>query len=751
MLFVKYISAKTRLVLSLSLLLGFASSCGRTSHQEMVTILKDEQVKYSDAANIYTPEAQLKYYSGLLNSTDNEHKTPLQCLRASLLLKVGNEKDAVSIYETEIDKVDPIIRKSLLPEMAIAYMRLGERNNCVLNHNGSSCIFPIKDGGVHLVRTGSTKAIEVYERILKDDPEDLESRWLLNIAYMTLGGYPKSVPAQYLIPDLDKDPDIKLKPFTDMGADLALNINGKAGGVVTDDFNNDGYIDIITTGWSLGDAMHYFQSNKDGSFTDVTAKSNLGGITGGLNIQQTDYNNDGKADLFILRGAWNGSKFGKQPSSLLRNNGDGTFTDVTIKSGLLLQQATQTAVWNDFNNDGWLDVFVGAETSDNVQQTCALFINNHNGTFTNIAAKAKCDIKAFVKGVTAGDYNKDGFTDLYISCLGNHGYLLKNTSKGGMDVSFEDVSASAGFTDNKARTFGTWFFDYDNDGWQDLIVNNYDFINDTQKGLGYFAAAKALNREVPGKGNILLYRNNHNGTFTNISREVGLDKVVYSMGCNFGDIDNDGYPDMYFATGNPDLKSLIPNKLFKNVDGKRFADVTLSSRTGTLQKGHAVAFADLRNNGLQDIYVETGGAFAGDGYTSALYVNPGQNANNWIGLRLEGVKANKAAIGSHLKLTFTENGVKRSVYKDVNSGGSFGSSPLRQNIGIGQAKQIDELQITWAGNNKVQIFKNISPNQFLHVTEGNNKPEVVKLVKLKFKARPGVAVCAPGTMLSSLK
>jgi hypothetical protein len=207
------------------------------------------------------------------------------------------------------------------------------------------------------------------------------------------------------------------------------------------------------------------------------------------------------------------------------------------------------------------------------------------------------------------------------------------------------------------------------------------------------------------------------------------------MGANFGDIDNDGYPDMYFGTGNPDFKSLVPNKLFKNVDGKKFVDVTVSSRIGNLQKGHGVAFADFRNTGLQDIFIKMGGAFTGDAYTSSLYVNPGQNNNNWISLKLAGVKANKAAIGSRIKVTFTENGVKRSVYKDVNSGGSFGSSPLQQEIGIGQAKSINEIEIKWAGSQTVQRFTNIAPNQFLHLTEGDNHFETMHLAKLTFKKK----------------
>ena len=293
---------------------------------------------------------------------------------------------------------------------------------------------------------------------------------------------------------------------------------------------------------------------------------------------------------------------------------------------------------------------------------------------------------------------------------------------------------------NMEPTFTTWFYDYNNDGWPDILVSDYNHQN---RPLGYYSAAEGLGKPVPLAGNVFLYRNNQDGTFTNVTNEVGLNKVVYSMGANFGDIDNDGYPDMYFGTGNPDFRSLVPNKLFRNIGGKMFADVTTSSRTGNLQKGHGVAFADLRNTGIQDIFIEMGGAFKGDSYTSSLYVNPGQTNNNWIALKLEGVKANRAAIGSRIKVTFTENGVQRSVYKDVNSGGSFGSSPLRQEIGIGQAKSIDDIEIKWAGSQTVQHFKNVTPNQFLHITEGNNLAGVIHLNKLTFKHKPDVPMCMP--------
>src|ERR1051326_315101 len=129
--------------------------------------------------------------------------------------------------------------------------------------------------------------------------------------------------------------------------------------------------------------MHYWRNNGNGTFTDIADTAGLARLTGGLNMMQTDYNNDGLKDIFVLRGAWKG-KFGKEPNSLLRNNGDGTFTDVTEQAGLLSFYPTQTATWADFNNDGWLDVFIGNETSPGFNSDlnpCELYINNRNGTF----------------------------------------------------------------------------------------------------------------------------------------------------------------------------------------------------------------------------------------------------------------------------------------------------------------------------------------------------------------------------------
>ena len=201
---------------------------------------------------------------------------------------------------------DPDFRNLL----ALAYLRLGERNNCLAHHNHSSCIFPIQGAGIYTDPYLTQKSIQLYQSILRGDPSDLESRWLLNLAYMTLGQYPAGVPGNLLIPGLDKDSSsIKLSAFEDMAMRLHLaDRRSMAGGTIIDDFNNDGNLDIILSSWGWGpeDGMHYFRNNGNGTFTDIAKAAGIAGIKGSLNIMQVDYNNDGLTDIFLLRGGWRG-------------------------------------------------------------------------------------------------------------------------------------------------------------------------------------------------------------------------------------------------------------------------------------------------------------------------------------------------------------------------------------------------------------------------------------------------------------
>jgi hypothetical protein len=241
-----------------------------------------------------------------------------------------------------------------------------------------------------------------------------------------------------------------------------------------------------------------------------------------------------------------------------------------------------------------------------------------------------------------------------------------------------------------------------------------------------------------------LYRNKQDGTFEDVSVQTGLKNIAFAMGSNFGDIDNDGYLDFYLGTGNPSFRSLVPNKLFRNMQGTKFLDVTTSARVGNLQKGHGVSFADLDNDGDQDIYVEMGGAYIGDAYENSLYLNSGQNSNHWIKILLEGTISNRAAIGAKIKVTFKENNKERFVYREVNSGGSFGSNPLRQHIGIGQADIIDKIEIQWPATNQTQVFENISAGLNIKIKEGASNFSTYKLAQYNFeKIKTGIIECRP--------
>ena len=199
--------------------------------------------------------------------------------------------------------------------------------------------------------------------------------------------------------------------------------------------------------------------------------------------------------------------------------------------------------------------------------------------------------------------------------------------------------------------------------------------------------------------------------------EAGLDKVFMPMGANFGDIDNDGFLDIYLGTGNPSYASLVPNVLLRNKEGKSFVDVTASSGTGELHKGHGIAFADLDNDGDEEIVAEIGGATPGDRHPLRLFENPG-HGNDWISLKLVGVTTNRAAIGARIEVTVENEGRgTRSIHRSVGSGGSFGASPLEQHIGLGKSARIVELEIWWPGSNTRQRIAGVGKNQVVEITE----------------------------------
>ena len=599
---------------------------------------------------------------------------------------------AYQIATTQLPGAMPEIEEVL----GIAYLHKSEMENDAYRNPGDRCIFPPQTGVQYQHPDDSKKSIEYLTKYLEREPHAYDVRWLLNVAYMTLGGYPDAVPQKYLIaPSLFKSAE-SVGRFVDVAPAAGIKTYDEAGGIIVDDFDNDGLLDVVLSDVDQCGPLRFFHNNGDGTFTDRTVQAGLSDQLGGLNLLQADYNNDGCLDILVLRGAW---EF-PQRKSLLRNNCNGTFTDVTVASGLANPATqTQTAAWADIDNDGFVDLIVGNE-----DRPLQLFHNNGNGTFTDISHAAGVDRVGYTKAVAAGDYDNDGYVDFYVSNLNGDNFLFHNNH----NRTFTDVALQAG-VQKPWQSFAAWFFDYDNDGWPDLFVTSY-YVSVDESVRTYLAFPR--NAET-----LRLYRNLGDGTFKDVTVEAGLDKVFMPMGANFGDIDNDGYLDIYLGTGNPSYASLLPNVMLRNHDGKYFVDVTASSGTGELHKGHGVAFADVDNRGFEDLLEEVGGAVPGDAHAFRLFENPG-NDNDWISLRLIGVKSNRAAIGARIKVTVENEGHgQRSIYRTVNSGGSFGSSPLEQHIGLGRSARILDLEIWWPASNTRQHFANLAANQFLEIKE----------------------------------
>jgi len=598
------------------------------------------------------------------------------------------------------------------PLAAVAHLRLGEQRNCLAEHNPDSCLFPIRGPGRHSQAAGAREAARILGEILASEPQDLGSRWLLNLAHMTLGTYPEGVAPELLLgPELfesEHDPG----RFHDVAAEAGADAVGLAGGVVLEDLDGDGDLDLAVSSWGLGDQLRILENDGSGRFVDRTAAAGIAGEVGGLNLSHADYDGDGDADLLVVRGGWLGEA-GEHPDSLLRNEGGLFFVDVTEPAGLLDFHSGQTSAWADYDNDGHLDLFVGNETRAGTgHQPCRLYHNDGDGTFTERAGELGLAELGAAKGAAWGDYDGDGLQDLYVSRLGEPNLLFRNAGRGpGGRWRFEERGAAAGVTEPIA-SFPTWFWDYDNDGRLDIFVAAWD-------GSAIDAvAARYLGIEVRAE-HPRLFRNRGDGTFEDVTRAAKLDRVLLAMGASFGDLDNDGFEDVYVGTGAPDLRTLMPNRMFRNAGGRVFQDVTTAGGFGHLQKGHGIAFGDVDGDGDQDVYAVMGGWYSGDVFPNALFRNPG-HSRHWVTLRLQGTRSNRSGVGARLTLTLREGDSQRTVHRSVGAGGSFGSQSLQQEIGLGAAPRIEMLEVRWPASGNVQRFENVPADRVYRVTEGGS-------------------------------
>ncbi len=599
-------------------------------------------------------------------------------------------------------------------------LRRGEVENCVACCNEDSCIFPLAKGAVHRKTEGSREAVRRFTAYLDKRPDDIGVRWLLNVAYMTLGEYPDKVPKQHLIPLEPFRSRADVGRFTNVASKLGLNpTENMAGGSILDDFNGDGLIDVVTTTAHPSKSARIFINRGDGRFDDRTESSGLADQIAALNCVQADYDNDGDLDLFLMRGGWERAF---RPS-LMRNEGDGTFTDVTLTSGVGKPIASQAVAWGDYDNDGDVDLFVcgeyltdtaapaapGMETpAPDTRNLCRLYRNDGDGSFTDVAEQAGVLNARRAKGASWGDYDADGRLDLYVSNSGQENRLYHNNGDG----TFTDVARSLGVTE-PIKSFSCWFFDYDNDGRLDIYCNGfYGTLNDTIRS--------HLGQPTEGGERPRLFHNEGPAGFHDVTREVGLDRVMLVMGSNYGDIDNDGYIDMFLGTGQPPYFYVVPKVMLKNVDGKRFEDVTLATGTGHLQKGHGISFGDWDHDGDVDVFLAAGGATLGDQAHNAMFQNPG-NDNHWINVRLVGKRSNRSAIGAEIRVELpARDGRPDSRFRVISSGSSYGGNSLAPTIGLGKAKTITRLEVYWPTTRIRQTFRDVPVDRAIEIVEGEN-------------------------------
>ncbi|HJW31520.1 MAG TPA: FG-GAP-like repeat-containing protein, partial [Saprospiraceae bacterium] len=446
------------------------------------------------------------------------------------LLKEGNIEDALNTYDNGIKyivnnhiPIDAENQRNLYTVLGIALMRKGEQENCVQNHNHQSCFIPIAGDGIHKLQEGSRGAIAQFEKSLEVYPNDPETEYLLNLAYMTLGEYPDQVPAKWRIPTAWFSNKIKMQPFQDVAPELGINRNGHAGGVIMDDFDNDGWLDLMITSWTHDDPMIYYHNNGDGTFSDWTTQAGLAGQDGSLDLNQTDFNNDGFLDILIMRGAWLNTE-GDIPKTLLMNTGKGTFKDVTIKAGLTHDAPSQASAWADFNLDGWLDLVVANESLHDLNRGIDLYINQKDGTFKLESNEWGLTQNSFFKGVVAVDVNNDRYPDLYFSSLTAPNLLLINHGYEGKNI-FQPMPNMA-IVGAPEKSFPCWNFDYDNDGNEDIFVSAYS--NDKSPATMWMEGHTTKpNMEYTPK----LYHNKGQLQFEEVGSAMGLNEVAYTMGC----------------------------------------------------------------------------------------------------------------------------------------------------------------------------------------------------------------------------
>ncbi|NRB51911.1 MAG: VCBS repeat-containing protein [Saprospiraceae bacterium] len=455
---------------------------------------------------------------------------------------------------------------------------------------------------------------------------------------------------------------------------------------------------------------------QESTFIDISAGVDLFSFGGAQGIAVGDYNNDGFDDFYVC------ADIGK--NKLFMNNGDGSFTEVAESVGLDIAAKSKSAIWGDINNDGYIDLYLA-----NLISNDQLFLNQGNGTFQDITNSAAIQNWENPSSVNMADVNNDGYLDIYISNLSAENILYLNQQ----DLTFRNFTQQSGARDT-GSSMGSIFFDYDKDGDQDLFLTHDHaepsllYQND---GTGHFTeVGESAKANVQGLGmgidigdinrdgysdlyitnlfkNTLLL-NKGDGTFENISASAGIEDYGMGWGTTFIDFDRDGWVDIYVA--NDSDFSPYPNVLYRNLGDNTFTAVELQKDISSTAQSYAAVCLDYQLDGQLDLAVANRG---GEEHFQ-LFENTNRTGN-WIGIKLSGVESNRQAIGSKLRIV---DGLGEVHYKELTAGHGWtsqNSSILY--VGLGVVNSIDSLHISWpSGLEQAMIGPGI--NQYYTIVEG---------------------------------
>ena len=581
-----------------------------------------------------------------------------------------------------------------------AFAAAGQDFKALLTHDPALVAARRDLAGVYLRQNKLTEAIETYRQVIDEVPDDLLSLWNLKVTYDRRGGYPAGLPARYRLTLPKHTSGPSPVTFTDVAGQLGVAALSRGRGSAWGDYDGDGDADLFAVG--IQDPHQLYRNNGDGSFTEVTEEADLVDLRGGWASLFLDYDRDGDADIFVTRDGWRG----EATNSLYRNDGDGSFTDVTEVAGVGGQADSFTAALGDVDNDGWIDIYVANGVSTAEGAPNALYRNRGDATFADIAPQAGVAGSSRSIGSAFGDYDNDGWIDLFVVNMDGSNVLYRNNGDG----TFADVTRQARVAAPRDGFVG-FFFDYDNDGWLDLFATGWTArMDEVLRSALTGTPSKERNR-------LALYHNNGDGTFADVTSQAGLARTYGAMAAQYGDVDNDGYLDIYLGTGAPPMDTYEPNKLLWNTGNGAFVDVTESAGVGNLGKGHGATFSDYDHDGDLDLYVPMGGAMPGDRQPNSLYRNEG-TTHHWIKLRLVGTTSNPDAVGTRVHVT-TRLGSSHHVVAGATGFGSM-NDPLML-IGLGEATRVEQLHVRWPSG-VAQLFVGLAGGQVVEITEGNDTP-----------------------------